>query len=62
MSRLIKLAGCDVSVSCPAVYRADDKIIVIGKLSDDPDILAKVGEGEQAVEISIELWDEARGV
>jgi len=59
---LIKLAGCDAGASCPAVYRTDDKIIIVGSVSDDPDVLAKVGEGEQAVEISVQLWDQAREV
>jgi hypothetical protein len=57
---------CTFSASCPSVFKSDDgkSYIIIGKITSSqhhPELYAKVGVGEEAVEIPRDLLEEALG-
>jgi hypothetical protein len=55
---------CEISVSCPAVLRTEGRYVIIGKRLDPEaeGLSGKVGEGEEAVEISAEILLSALGI
>jgi hypothetical protein len=55
------LAKCgSLSSGCPTVIEADgDQLAIVGKVTDDPELLAHVGEGEAVVLIDKALILEA---
>ena len=53
---------CDVTASCPAVLSTEGRYVIIGKVIHDPDLAGRIGEGEEAVEISAEILLSSLGV
>jgi len=53
--------ACSLTMSCPAVYKGHENYVIVGKLitPQDPMIRQRVGPGEAAVEISVELLEGA---
>jgi hypothetical protein len=53
--------ACSLAMSCPAVYKDDENYVIVGKLitPEDPLMRQRVGPGEAAMEISVELLEGA---
>jgi len=53
--------ACSLGMSCPTVYKGDENYVIVGKLMtpEDPLMRQRVGPGEVAVEISVELLEGA---
>jgi len=54
--------ACELSASCPAVFKSDsDSYVIIGQIcnSEEPSLKGRVGAGEMAIEISADLLEKA---
>jgi hypothetical protein len=50
---------CDFEASCPGVFEHSGRLVLIGKKVDMPEILARLGPDENAVEIGAGIVERA---
>jgi hypothetical protein len=50
---------CQDTLTCPAVFEKDGKVIIIGKIVDIQEIAHRIGDGESAIEIDAGIVERA---